>query len=68
MTGLLTALGNHVAAHPTPYALLGMSVVTAIIRHMPEQFPRSLDDLWTWIRGAAQEAANQKGNPTLPGL
>lgn len=36
-------------------------VYSAIWRHAPAKFPRTIDDWWGWIRGANQEIAAQHG-------
>jgi hypothetical protein len=67
MNGFWAAVGSGIQAHATPLAIIAMGLLSATIRHMPAKRPRSLDDLWEWLRGSAQEAVNQRGNPTQPG-
>jgi len=67
MNEFLKTAARVISEHATPLAIIAMGVLSAIVRHMPAQRPRSLDDLWAWFRGSAQEAANQHGNPTQPG-
>lgn len=45
-------------------------IYSAIWRHAPAKFPRTVDEWWAWLRGANQEIAAQHGgipaNPTTP--
>lgn len=41
-------------------------VYSAIWKHAPQKFPRTIDEWWGWFRGSNQEIANQHGGKIPP--
>jgi hypothetical protein len=44
----------------------GWMLYTAVWRHAPERFPRSVDEWWAWFRGANREIAAQHSGGSTP--
>lgn len=57
---ILIAVWHGISSNSGASALIGTLLVSAIVRHMPEQAPTSFQALYTWFRSSVQEVVNQR--------
>jgi hypothetical protein len=75
----MNPIAEHIAAHWVVYSTAAVALGASTISCMPERFPRTLDEWWSWFRNSLQTslparhgqpspaAPQAPSNPTLPG-
>jgi hypothetical protein len=66
MTGFWNAVLTHIEKNWEAYSAAASLVGLGAISNMPHNRPKTLDDLWTWLRGTLQTASPTRAGTPLP--
>lgn len=64
----LSVLAAHLSRNAAQYTFIGTLVASAIVRHMPEQIPTSIQAIYAWFRSSLQEIVNQRTGIMQPAV
>lgn len=68
--GALSAIGAHIARNSGAYGTASIAGGLAVAKNIPSQIPKTLQELWTWMRNSIQTAlpiSRSSGpDPTVP--
>jgi hypothetical protein len=51
-----TTIGNHVSANAGAYGTASIALGLSVAKNIPPQFPKSVQEWWTWMRDSIQTA------------
>ena len=66
MSGFGNAVMQHLASNAQVYGTAAVALAIAVVKSMPPEIPRSLQDLWTWLYESLQTVVPAPRNPTPP--